>query len=410
MTVHYSLFYFLFILALSLCLIAVQQTCTTEGDQACQSIALPVVMLGTSPPLSSAGDTAMDRPRVVQRPATTIQCCFSQQDIQDSDFHRHKVLGKGTSSVVTLATHLPSGMRFALKEILRDKVRYCDYFAQLKLEINIHRQLRHPHVVRLYSYYETPTSIVLILEYCEKGTLMGVMQRCPSGRLSEATASTFTRHVAKGLCYLHTQEIAHRDVKLENILVDERGVAKIADFGWSRVMVEQSSSAVISNGSLTDLTESSTDKGHEEAADLQVGRAEEKHASLAMGEQDHSHRGEENTRLTVCGTLDYLSPEMLTGHAHSKKTDVWSLGILVAEMLLGKPLFYHPSEAETVTRIRSADPHELWYDAVASPRLTFSAEAESFIFSLLQRLPSDRPDMNFVLRHPWLTKKRARDM
>lgn len=464
---------------------------------------------------------------------------YPQEDIKDTDFERSKVLGRGAYSVVRLATHLPSGRPFALKEIARTTALDNLTFMQLKLEINIHRRLRHPNVVRMYSYYENASGLVLILEYCERGTLMELLKETTHGRLSEEEASKYTRHIVKGLLYLHDEHrIAHRDLKLENVLVDERGVAKLADFGWSRMIymadhqqkeqahkqrqlkggrmgllaqnrvpvahsngIHERSGAVSTTASRSDALRversSSPVAPHESSSAPPVlqtaqtdvdGKArrslslldyyseKRRRAGLETVELDHGnimlHRGEdengtaENTtstsvrpnsrqlsarrapgsgtaseranthtsgRFTVCGTLDYLSPEMLSGESHSKSTDVWSLGILVAEMLVGRPLFYHISHAQTMQNIRDADVEgklaeltvatgETREPCSTNPasgatnsccqegqgmdgRVALSHTALAFIRMLLRRSPEDRPDMGTVLHHPWIQKR-----
>ena len=141
--------------------------------------------------------------------------------------------------------------------------------------------------------------------------------------------------------YLHSKHIIHRDIKPENLLVGIRGEVKIADFGWSV------------------------------------------HAPS-------------NRRATLCGTLDYLPPEMVEGKPHGGAVDLWALGVLTYEFLEGVPPFEEMSGASlTYKRIAAVD--------VRMPA-HFSDEAKDLIRSLLKYNPSDRLPMNRVLRHPWIMR------
>lgn len=501
-------------------------------------------------------------------PSILIPAPISQESIKDEDFERLNILGKGSYSTVYLARHRLSGCLFALKEVHRFCMSDERMMRQLVLEVNIHRPLRHPHLVRLYSYYETEDALLLILEYCQKGTLMDLLRKRREERVgeegcfSEAESSTFARHVARGLHYLHhIRGIAHRDIKLENVLVDERGVAKLGDFGWSKMIclgehqekakkkkqqlhqqrvsrLQQLHRRHPSSSFPSDDDDEKEEEGHveikveeEEVYQRREGcRKDVKspNAIVVNSNQRHHHNNNHNVnnmsmtdspskdvdfylptrrltkvsevkkeeeeeektedrdslregvgirrsdcgrgkeeRFTVCGTLDYLSPEMLSGKSHAKSTDIWSFGILVVEMLAGHSLFYHPSREITLQNIREANIDEKlqeiffytppqrkgevegeekknWWRSFSDPaghpttkgdeegrkrkmkmrseeeeedspppplssllpgHRRVSAEAIHFIRMLLQRRPEDRPDMETILHHPWLEKK-----
>lgn len=258
-----------------------------------------------------------------------------QQDVRDSDFEKRQVLGRGSYATVTSAVHIHSGLDVALKEVPLSRMFSASMREQLQIEINTHRRLRHVHIVRLFSYYMTSTSLVLVLELCSNGTVRDRLTN--SKPFSEKRAARYLRQISRAVKYLHEMNIAHRDIKLENILLDKKGVAKLADFGWCREMCE-------------------------------------------------------GGRSTVCGTLDYLSPEMLDGGRHDSKTDVWSLGVAVVEMLVGSPPFYNDSERETLKAIREKPPQ--------LPS-SLSADAQDLIQRMLQKSPQARLSIQEVLDHPW---------
>ncbi|KPI87527.1 putative serine/threonine-protein kinase putative protein kinase [Leptomonas seymouri] len=328
-----------------------------------------------------------------------------QHELHASDFQHEEVLGEGSYSLVSLATHRASGLLFALKEIDRVRVQCLQLESQLQWEINVQRTLRHPNMVRLYSYFITPSCISLVLEYCRGGTLLHQLKAAPHGRLTEQQASRYTRHVAKALAYLHDLGVAHRDLKLENVLIDEDGVAKLADFGWSRPV-----------GSCH-----AHPKGAEKDQDLMRAKNDETegqavgatHAAGCDALEVHQTRdnnmredGELEGRRTVCGTLDYLSPEMVSGQTHTFKTDVWSLGVMLVEMLTGVPPFYKDSTQQTLHAIRFETPNLCGASSQEKHDCpVLSAGALSLIDAMLQKDPARRPSMRELLHHPWLQKR-----
>lgn len=146
--------------------------------------------------------------------------------------------------------------------------------------------------------------------------------------------------MALALRYLHRKHVIHRDIKPENLLIGMKGELKIADFGWSV------------------------------------------HAPNMR-------------RTTLCGTLDYLAPEMVEGRDHNEKVDLWSLGVLCYEFLVGVPPFETDGYQQTYRRIAKVD---LQIPDYVSP------EAKDLITKLLQHDCDKRLPLDAVLRHPWITK------
>ncbi|XQJ28700.1 serine/threonine-protein kinase, putative [Leishmania guyanensis] len=368
----------------------------------------PRVVCSHPPPASASTVPVVLTEASTPLPVSSLPHRIRQHELRPADFRREEVLGEGSYSIVTLATHRASGLFFALKEIDRSRLRWRPLEAQLRWEINLQRTLRHPHIVRLYSYFITPDCINLVLEYCSGGTLLSRLRAAPQHRLSEGQASRYTRHVAKALVHLHELGVAHRDLKLENVLIDADGIAKLADFGWSRPVVHP----LPSSGSAAPVRTAYDRK------DAPLNGAEHDTSS-----EDPTERAAEGRR-TVCGTLDYLSPEMVSGQAHSAKTDVWSLGVMLAEMLTGTPPFYTESTHQTLHAIQRLPPNlsashptrrgpvarGSGTTATADASLTLhepvalSAGALSLIHAMLQKDPAARPTMSEVLSHPWLQK------
>lgn len=149
-------------------------------------------------------------------------------------------------------------------------------------EIEIQSNLRHPNVLQLYGHFHDSKRIFLILEFAAKGELYKHLQR--EKRFPEWKAAQYVAQMAAALQYLHKKHVIHRDIKPENILLGIHGELKIADFGWS---------------------------------------------VHAPGDR----------RKTQCGTLDYLPPEIVNYTSYNNKVDLWSLGVLMYEFLVGEAPF-----------------------------------------------------------------------
>ncbi|KAJ4927441.1 hypothetical protein JOQ06_015169, partial [Pogonophryne albipinna] len=210
------------------------------------------------------------------------------------NFDIGRPLGKGKFGNVYLARERQSKFILALKVLFKKQLEKAGVEHQLRREVEIQSHLRHPNILRLYGYFHDSTRVYLILEFAPKGELYSELQRC--GCFPEDKSATYIMELADALNYCHSKKVIHRDIKPENLLLGANGELKIADFGWS---VHTPSSR----------------------------------------------------RSTLCGTLDYLPPEMIEGKTHDEKVDLWSLGVLCYEFLVGKPPFETKSHEETYRKI-----------------------------------------------------------
>jgi aurora kinase len=201
-------------------------------------------------------------------------------------FEIGKPLGKGKFGRVYLAKERTSGFVCALKVLHKSEIQQGKVEKQVRREIEIQSHLAHPNVLRLFGHFHDAKRIFLILEFAGKGELYKHLRR--EQRFPEWKAAQYIAQMASALKYLHKKHVMHRDIKPENILVGVHGEIKISDFGWSV------------------------------------------HAP-------------NNRRNTMCGTLDYLPPEMLRGASkdnyYTEKVDLWSLGVLTYEFLVGEAPF-----------------------------------------------------------------------
>lgn len=270
---------------------------------------------------------------------------------QLSDFDIGKPLGKGKFGNVYLAREKSSKYIVALKVLFKSQLEHSKVEHQLRREIEIQSHLRHPNILRLYGYFYDETKVYLILEFAAKGELYKQLQA--QNHFSEKTTATYIASLANALSYCHSKHVIHRDIKPENLLLGMQGDLKIADFGWSV------------------------------------------HAPNSR-------------RKTMCGTLDYLPPEMVEGSYHDSKVDVWSLGVLCYEFLYGVPPFEAESHTETYNRIIHVDrflqfPPEARKDAEFDvTSVNISAGAQDLIRKLLVKHPKERLELHNVLQHPWI--------
>uniref|UniRef100_A0A7N0T429 Aurora kinase n=1 Tax=Kalanchoe fedtschenkoi TaxID=63787 RepID=A0A7N0T429_KALFE len=262
-----------------------------------------------------------------------------KRDWSLKDFEIGKPLGRGKFGRVYVAREVKSKLVVALKVLYKEQIEKYQLHNQLRREMEIQSQLRHPNVLRLYGWFHDEERIFLILEYAHGGELYKKLRK--TGCLSERQAAMYIASLTEALAYCHEKNVIHRDIKPENLLLDHAGRLKIADFGWS----VQSAAK----------------------------------------------------RRTMCGTLDYLAPEMVENRAHDYTVDNWTLGVLCYEFLYGYPPFEASSQDNTFRRIKKID---LTFPEAPS----VSAEAKDLISGLLVKDSLKRLSLQKILKHPWILK------
>ncbi|CAI8016007.1 Aurora kinase A [Geodia barretti] len=252
------------------------------------------------------------------------------------DFDIGRPLGRGKFGSVYLAREKKTKFVVAIKVLFKSQLQQAQVEHQLRREIEIQSHLRHPNILRLYGYFYDSTRIYLILEYAPRGELFKELQKAT--KFPEQRAATYVAQLADALHYCHSKKVIHRDIKPENLLVNLRGDLKVSDFGWSV------------------------------------------HAPSSR-------------RTTMCGTLDYLPPEMVESKQHDERVDIWGLGVLCYEFLVGSPPFESSTQRETYNRICKVD---LRFPSHVSEG------ARDLISKLLQKLPCNRISLPNVLKHRWI--------
>jgi len=255
-----------------------------------------------------------------------------------ADFEIGRPLGRGKFGTVYLAREKQTKYIVALKVLRKKQLLEACVEHQLRREIEIQSHLRHKNILRMYGYFYDEKRIYLILEYAPLGEMYKDLQK--RGKFSERRSAEYVLQMANALMYCHSKHVIHRDIKPENLLIGFRGELKIADFGWSV------------------------------------------HAPSSR-------------RQTLCGTLDYLPPEMIEGRDHDSSVDIWSLGVLMYEFLNGGPPF-------------EADGHHATYRRIQRVDLRFpvgmSEDSKDLISKLLKKNPAERMELVKIAQHPWIIR------
>merc|ERR1719230_1891886 len=242
------------------------------------------------------------------------------------DFLPVKVIGKGSYGKVMLVKHKDSETLYAMKMLRKDHIVKRNQIEHTKAERNVLEKVQHPFIVKLEYAFQTPKKLHMVLTFAQGGELFFHLSR--AGRFSEGRCKFYSAELLLAIGYLHSLNIIFRDLKPENVLLDGEGHAKLTDFGLSKEGIEDNFSA-----------------------------------------------------KSMCGTPEYLAPEILDKRGHGKAVDWYSLGALMYEMLTGLPPFYTHDREKLFERIRRG---ELSYPSYVAP------VAKTVLQSLLQRNPTKR--------------------
>jgi tRNA A-37 threonylcarbamoyl transferase component Bud32 len=151
------------------------------------------------------------------------------------DFYRAgKVLGKGAFGKVSLALHKLSKKLVALKLLNKEFLKNETSKAKVMQEVDILIRFRHPNVVKLFETFESNKHIIVVMELCAGGDLLNYVRK--RRRLKETYAKYIFKQIIEGIAHVHAKGVLHRDIKLDNILLDGKGTIKIGDFGVSRII------------------------------------------------------------------------------------------------------------------------------------------------------------------------------
>ncbi|XP_008553612.1 serine/threonine-protein kinase PLK3 [Microplitis demolitor] len=259
--------------------------------------------------------------------------------VQGNAYHKGQFLGKGGFARVYLMTDIANGKKYACKIIPKNRMQKI-HIQKIAREIMIHKDLNHINVVQMHHYFEDSLNVYMLLEACPRKSLMHVLKY--RGKITEPEARYYMKQMVTGVAYIHSQKVVHRDLKPGNMFLSDGMIVKIGDFGM---------------------------------------------ATRPDGQR---------RRVTVCGTPNYIAPEVLYKQAHSYEADVWALGCILYALLAGQPPFDTATLKETYSRICNNSYKKL-DDSIVS------CSGQDLIHWLLQPLPELRPSLERVKEHPYLT-------
>uniref|UniRef100_A0A7S3GC72 non-specific serine/threonine protein kinase n=1 Tax=Palpitomonas bilix TaxID=652834 RepID=A0A7S3GC72_9EUKA len=245
------------------------------------------------------------------------------------DFEQLKVIGKGGFGKVVQVRKKDDQKVYAMKMLKKSEVYRRKQVEHTKVERDILCSCTHPFLVRLHYSFQTHDKLYLVMDYVNGGELYYHLRN--AGRFPEHLAKFYIAEVVLGLDYLHSRNIIYRDLKPENILLDSDGHIRITDFGLAKVCRD----------------------------------------SL----------GEEQSAATFCGTAEYMAPELLTSGKYGKAADLWSVGVLLYEMLTGKVPFHAVNRKALYENTLRGDLH---FPHFVSP------DAKELLKGLLLKDPEDR--------------------
>ncbi|XP_050171671.1 hormonally up-regulated neu tumor-associated kinase homolog A-like [Myiozetetes cayanensis] len=258
-----------------------------------------------------------------------------------------KLINKGSFAKVMEGLHIPTGEKVAIKVIDKRRAKQDSYVLKnMKREPRVHQMIKHPNVVQLYETLETDNSYYMVMELCLGGDLLDRI--CEKKRLAEWEVRRYTWQILSAVEHLHCQGIVHRDLKIENFLLDENNNIKIIDFGLSNT------------------------------------------AKFEGLSQELLH--------TQCGSPAYAAPELLAHRKYGPKVDVWSIGVSVFAMLTGTLPF-------TVEPFNIKQLHQKMLIGEISPIPSdISPGAVHFMQSLLEPDPAKRPGVKEAIKDKWLNE------
>lgn len=241
-------------------------------------------------------------------------------------------LAQGSFGTVYLAAHRLTRTKVVLKSAPKDQ-------PNLVREIYHHRQFRHPHIATLYEVIVTENTVWLAMEYCPGNELFQYL--VDHGRLKQDQVKRIFSQLAGAVAYTHSRNCAHRDLKLENTLLDNDMNVKLVDFGFTR-----------------------------------------EYQSRVMLE-------------TVCGTVCYMAPEMISrSKYHGHSVDIWSLGVILYTLLYGEMPFEEETDDETKEKILFSEP------SYGDPSVPLPAQ--QLVRRMLSKDPNERPSLTQILETPYL--------
>ncbi|KAL6293366.1 hypothetical protein ACE6H2_001508 [Prunus campanulata] len=282
-------------------------------------------------------------------PVRALPPAASKDDAQPIRWRKGELIGSGAFGRVYMGMNLDSGELIAVKQVLiaansASKEKTQAHIRELEEEVKLLKNLSHPNIVRYLGTAREDDSLNILLEFVPGGSISSLLGKF--GSFPESVIRMYTKQLLLGLEYLHKNGIMHRDIKGANILVDNKGCIKLADFGASKKVVEL--------------------------------------ATI-------------NGAKSMKGTPYWMAPEVILQTGHSFSADIWSVGCTVIEMATGKPPWSQQyQEVAALFHIGTTKSHPPIPEHL-------SAEAKDFLLKCLEKEPNFRCAASELVQHPFVT-------
>lgn len=250
--------------------------------------------------IKSTGQTTSSSVAITSLSSSSLACASAATDSSiENRLENYELLttvGTGTFGRVIVARHRQNKTFYALKVMSIAEVLRLKQTEHVKNEKEILMQISHPFIISLHWTYHNDKFLYMLLDYVCGGELFSYLRNAV--KFSNDTAIFYAAEIVSALEYLHSQSIIYRDLKPENLLLDRDGHIRLCDFGFAKKVYDRT--------------------------------------------------------WTLCGTPEYLAPEIIVGKGHHKAVDYWALGILIYEMLVGYPPFYDENPFQIYQKILAA--------------------------------------------------------
>lgn len=317
--------------------------------------------------LTKCADNAICPARMKPRPRYKLKevCDNNDYDVSYSDFEDNKILlGHGAFGEVYLVCCKLNYCKYALKILNKQKVKESGYERHIMREKDISNILDHPNIVRLESYFHDSDNCYFVFELCRVGDLSTFIR--DNKKLNAKVTREFTMEIINALEYLRKHNVVHRDLKPHNILLDDTFHIKLADFGAAKVI-----DPYLVDENLRNLQFYEGENNSDEEYELDSNSSVSDSSLEEMGDLEK----------TQIGTTLYISPEMLRYQQACFASDLWALGCIIYECLVGKPPFLGKNKYEVEGKILRGE--------FKFPR-KFNKHAKDLIRRLLKVVPSER--------------------
>ncbi len=256
------------------------------------------------------------------------------------DFKMLKVIGEGSFAQVILARKNDNGQTYAIKKLKKKTLERKQHVNHVMSERRVLAHFDHPFIVKLFYSFRSAKSLFFVLEFCQGGELFNLIEQ--RKKLTEDEARFYSAQMVLALEHIHARNVIYRDLKPENVVFDTEGYIRLTDFGLCKENVY-----------------------------------------------------EDNEAKSICGTPEYMAPEVLYKVGHGRPVDWWCLGSIIYEMLTGLPPFHSVVKAEIFEKIKFSDP---------KPPAHLSKNAKHLLERLLCKKAEDRlgsRGAEEIKSHPW---------